>query len=667
MAGFERFRERRLRAEKFGADIIAWLALSSVLPEVPAFFFSKPKEECTLPILSDAFRALDGHVPPDCTGLAAVMWAPLLWVVCAVLRVGFLASPWQAGPLMRVDGLHWRRMDGGRIGIAGAVRIAVMEWLPFHVHTVWVLTVGPENVYEAFAWTIACFGLQVLWLAPVIFRVGGRNIAEWLAGADVTWTPRQEEKLRSSYEKKQRRGAAAHFLSAGIYVSGLALYVGILSVFIFFTVQSARAPEVDIEYERTLYAGWEPVWTDNNIYFALEGMSAPSDVTDIAAYGKAYARERFVEYEDMKRRANVTYAYDVPPPSKVVLRNDEELRYRGPEEKRLWCLYDRARPRDEMCMTAEEFEANKADNQMLWERFNAIPRTGIYHVPPQAEDGDIDPGGHVSDMVVLAQMKAADIVLMAERGEAEAAIREWIDNMGLYRQMANARDSMVMKAIMLIVTGQHMAALENVVNVQPEAVRAHAAEIEKLLLPEEWFTRTEFMLADDLALIEPYYVQGMGNVNAVRNDMAVCVRNYRAQAGLNAHEFPYEDMGVLCPLEKLSEGKGLVGYALSKPGVPTSNIAAALVAVGTLKGRELLIGVKRNEARMRMARLVLGIVRDGVMAEDVAAYVAAAPEDLRDPITRAPFMWDDGTQMLSFKIPGDDKPYSFKVPLNAAQ
>ena len=663
MAGFQDHKERRLRAEKFGADVIAWMAVGMWVPWVPELLFSKSKEECTLPLLADAFRALDGDVPPDCTGMAAVMWTPLLWLVCAVLRVGFLVSPWQSGPLMRMDGLYWRRADGGRIGILGAVRIAVLEWLPFHVHAVWALTVGPANVYDAFAWTIVCAGLQLMWLAPVIFRAGGRNIAEWLVGAQVEWTPRQQEKERARQEKREKRGAVAYYVLMGSYICGVALYVCVLGLFMFITVQIARAPSVDAAYEKKLYAGWDPVWTDDNIYFAMEGLSAPADVVDFAAYGKAYARDRFIKYEDMKKRAGIGYAYDVPPDSGVALKVDDVLRLRDSDEKRLWCLYDMHQVRDERCMNAEDFNAQVADNKVLWARFNTIPEESIYRVPPQAGDSDIEPGSGIYDMVGVSQMKAADIVLMATRGEADAAVREWMRYMRLYRQMANARDTMVMQAIMLIVIGQHMRVFESVLNEHPDAVRAHAAEIKALMVPEEWFVRAEFMLADDLGLIEPYFTQGWGNVNAVRNDLAACVDNFRAQVRLPAHEFPYEDMGVLCPLERMEIDPGLWWYALSRPGVVTSNFAAALVAGGALKGRELVVGVKRNEARMRMARLGLAIVRDDVAAADVPAYVAAAPEELRDPITRAPFAWDANTRMLSFGVPGDDARYSFKVPV----
>ena len=89
-----------------------------------------------------------------------------------------------------------------------------------------------------------------------------------------------------------------------------------------------------------------------------------------------------------------------------------------------------------------------------------------------------------------------------------------------------------------------------------------------------------------------------------------------------------------------------------------------LTVGGVLKGRELMGGIKQCEAQLRMIRLAMAMMRAGVTAEEAAAYVAAASDELRNPVRREPFMWDAATQELYYMTVAEESVRkAFRVPL----
>lgn len=666
MMGFEKYRERARVEGKAGADLGNWFLIGLFVALVYAFFpaplppVCQPAEQ---PFLG--LEDMDNLGSTLCDGGHHARLTAVAWLVFSGLRAFLISSRRepgrlarfvglgrQTGPLLKYSKMRLRRRDGGDLALADGARHALLEWLPLHVLSVYVLVMPPaDTLYEVAAQITFAMAAQVIWLAPAVFKYRGRNIAEWLTGADVVFDERGEERIARAYAKWWRRwlGLVGYY-SLVLFWGGYTLFV------VFSAVQIARTPSINPDYERALYAGWETVWEDNaNI--AMEGLNAPADVTDWYDHARQRIMRQHAAFEKAKQIAGIAQA--APPPGATVKAPGpgEELRLDKDEWKDLQCLYEARHETKSECATAQDVKDYIAANKVIWERFRRVPDYAHYSVTPRPL------GSRFHDPYQMAQLKAAEIAVMAREGAADAAFTEWARYMRLYRQMGMARDTMVLKAVVNIMITAHLDVFEILIDLYPELAVTRAAEIDELLVPGG-LMRVDNMMADEVALLEPIMLWPLGDVSAVRNDLHECVADFGALARLPVHEYPYVEMPPWCKLQDMGDAYEILGYAFLQPGAFIRNVLQTLTVGGVLKGRELMGAIKQREAQVRMIMLAMAMIRESVTAEEAVAYVAAAPEELRNPVRREPFMWDAERQELYYMTVAEEPGRrAFKVPL----
>ncbi len=652
MEDFNKFRKQMLVSTKAGADLLSWFAIGFFVSFLYKFVNAR---KCPFPVSRDEFGIQDACFA-ICEGGYSYQLSAMAWVGFSILRIFFLASPWQAGPILKLCGLKIEGRDKKTVTLGFAARYALLEWLPFHILSLYVLLFGmPANLYAMGSVTAFVIAAQLFWLAPVILKYHGLNISQFLTGGDVAFDAAKAKKIETIYQGEWK----TKFKRAAFYIGNF-VYVIITVFFTFVSFQVLRVPNINPEYERLLYANREPVW-ENNIYFAMEGLTAPANVTDTYAYGHARGLQRFKDYEVLKKLAHIPYAYEIPKDTNLpAIHEDQELKFNSEGWKDLSCLFSMSPPSGDLCATKQDFQSYIQANQTIWDRFNALPDYSLYRVPPQQL------GGKSINYINLENLKAAQIIDIAENGDPEKAFQEWDKYMKLYRSMAGAQETMLFKARISIAILRHLSAFEKLLYLHPELAKSHAAEISVDLKPDgDDLFRTAHMLSDDIGVIEPILLGSFGNVNAIRNDLYDCILSFQKLANLPAHQFFYGQKEKLCRLDDTSSVEGDIAYAFAQPGYFITNIMQTLLVGGTLTGRELVGSMKSFDIRLRMTSLAVEILKQDVSKENIPDFLSSAPVELQNPITQKPFEWDANTQSLFFVRPGTDTKVEFRLNLQA--
>jgi hypothetical protein len=655
---FVSFCKRKLVSTKAHADFENWFAIGLF---VSFLSYVLPAPDCSIPALHSKFLS-QNNLLSFCQDSHDDRYLAMAWIGLSLLRIVLLASPWRAGPILRLRGLQIERASGRPVNIGFAARYALLEWLPVHILSIYVLIFGiAPDLYSIGSAIMLPVAAQLVWLAPAVFKYGGRNMAEFLTGGSVRFTSAKLEKIEKSYIKN--RGRPFWIAASCLGKSGGPIYAVITIFFIFISIQILRAPDINPEYERLLYANRDPVW-ENNAYFAIEGLIAPADVEDSYAYGRAKALQTFSDYETLKKLAHIPYAYPVPAETgdQPKIREDRELKLESDKWKNLSCLFSVSPPPmdNDPCATWQDFQSYIQSNRTIWNRFNALPDYPLYRVvPPHPGDR-----GAISLMGV-ARLKAAQIADLAENGESEKAYQEWSRCWKLYRLMADAPDTMISKVLIGIVIAEHLQTFEKLLYLKPDLARNHGAEIRTALAPVgNSLPAMGRALADDAASLEPIFLPEAGNFNAIRNDFYVCVVNFQKLAELPASKYPFGHEPELCRLSGPNSLSGMTAYSFMQPGYVISNVALTIMLTGTLKGSIPVRNAIVRDAQMRMALLATEILEQEVTVRDVPGFIASAPAELQNPITQKPFEWDARTKSIFLTRPDTKKRYEFHLNLS---
>ncbi|MEC7276895.1 MAG: hypothetical protein VXV96_11290 [Bdellovibrionota bacterium] len=528
----------------------------------------------------------------------------------------------------------------------------LIEWLPTIIGAIYILT-SSALVSISSAWTIymAIGFAQLVWQAPVWFVFSGKNIADTITGIEYEVSNKVREKLQTKFKRKPR-----------IKDYGSPSYGLLLLFCVFGLIQAIRVPEQNPAYQEALYGGTEPVWEDN-IYFAMQGLSAPEDIEDFYKYGEVFAHKRFRAFRSMKRRSGVSeeFLYDVPEMEYGSIdTNKDKLIKVNDDWKKLSCIYNLREIKNDSCASISDVPKYIDMNVTLWERYNQIPEMGgVYKTPPQLLGGELD------NYLEMAELKAAHIIYLAENEQPEAAMKEWLRFMGLYRAMAKDHNSMVMKSIMAVHMQRFIKTLETLLYLSPELAISFDKSILNVLKVDKNIFNEQDMLAADWGQIEPYSLGALGNQNAMQNKLHVCIEAFRNLALKSVEDFPYATEKLkLCPIDQtnLATHKYLIEAALT-PGIMRANIINVLLMPGVLKGQGLIERMKILEVEFLQAKLAVKVLSEGVLSEKIESYISEIGSEYHNPIEGAPFKWNPKEQALSFQRPDGKRPSYFKINL----
>jgi hypothetical protein len=647
---FDKFYSRMLVSTKAGADILNWLGIGIFVSLV---YHLIPAPDCLLSLSHDEI-GLQQTYASMCEGRYSARISAMAWIGFSLLRVFFLVSKWEAGPILKSSGLKIEKQNGESVTLGFAARYALLEWLPFHMLSLYILIFGmPINLYGAGKAVTLALAAQLIWLAPVIFKYRGNNISEFLTKGRVVFDSKKMAKVEKIYQGKWRM----KFWNAEFYLENI-IYVLVAAFFVFTALQVLRPQSINPDYEHVLYADQEPVW-ENNVYFTIEGLTAPADIKDVYAYGRAKALQNFQDYETLKKLAHLPYVYEIPanlgdlPP----IREAQELKFDSKGWKDLSCLFSLSPAKDAECATKQDFQSYIRANKIIWDRFNALPAYSVYRIPPQQLGG-----AHIN-YISLGRLKAAQIIELAENGDSERAFLEWDKYWKLYRSMAGAHGTIVFKAIIAITLKDHLKAFEKLLYLHPDLAKNHAEIAEALTPIGNALFRTNHMLADDVSLLEPTFLGFLGNINAVRNDLYDCILSFEKRAQLPVDEYPFGERPKLCRLSDRDLTESMFIYPFTRPGYFMSNMVESLLIGGTLKGEDLIGSMKLQDVYLRMTLLATEILGQDIAADNVPAFIASVPAELQNPLTQKPFEWDAQKKVLFFIKPGSNAKTEFRLNL----
>lgn len=646
---FDKFYERKLWSARIGAEGATWFCAGLVTGLIAGLL---PEASCPISAFYNEFDM--GEIRQSlCESATINKVLPIVWLGLAGLRALCLASSRHTDPILSMENLKIEREDGQPITLMQTMLYALLEWLPIHFLSLYILIYGIKpNLYDLGSAASLTLTAQALWLTPFITKTCKKNIPDTLTGIKTVFTDKGKGKVRQQFQKRKSR----IFSTIGHHIDHTAQIIFVL-LLIVISIQILRAPEINADYERLIYADNEPVW-DNNIYFAITGLKAPANISNSTAYGHAKTLQNFKIYEELKAHADIPYPYPMPAeaPDASSLQKNQEISFKGENWKNFGCLTDPEYATAE-CATENDVQSYINENRILWDRFNALPDNMPYYAIPRPMGTPID------DFIKLALLKSAQIVILAKSGQSAESFNDWYKYMKLYRSMASARETLVFKAAIAIVLRNHINALQQLIYLHPDLASTRQEEISKALQPAGIkLFHEDRMNIDDIALVEPIFLSISGNVHAIRNDFYDCLAEMGAMAQLPARKFPFEDKDeLLCAFA--AKNQSYFKYPLIQPGYFVGNIVANLTYGGFIMNKSLAVSIKLVDVQMRMALLATQILDQNVPLDNISAFIASVSPELQNPITRKPFEWDADTKSLYFVRPDSGAEVKFSLNL----
>ena len=421
--------------------------------------------------------------------------------------------------------------------------------------------------------------------------------------------------------------------------------ISTIILFLFFAIMGLNflrdiGPPAD--YDAVLYGRPAIDW-DNNGYFALVGMNAPQDIDDFYTYGRERTHYDATRWAAYKKEIGLPFVNDTPDLEYTLYNPDnalEPIEFNNAGIEDWHCLYDLDTTVDaSACPDMADVMALRDKNAVLWARFQNFTSHGINFEVPDKGIGSETYGG--SAFISLTQLHAAHLVNLVKNGRKDQSMDEWLRHMALYNNMVSAHDNMVSKAIFMIILGIHFNTLETLLYNDPSIAVQYGDEITAVLHIDDISAyRAEQMLADDWRTIEPTFIPYLGRSAHIRRKNLKCFQHNQTLASLPAHEYLSIDGVRFCPDVYPEDLDYLLLRTFFEPGSLIPNIINNLLIGGVLKGGELIENMHTRVARFRMAKLAIKLIQDDVSPSEVQQYLDQAPQELWNPITQEPFLWD---------------------------
>lgn len=418
---------------------------------------------------------------------------------------------------------------------------------------------------------------------------------------------------------------------------------------ILIAVQEWRDPKVDPNYVSTFYRSQTQVW-DGNGYLALQGLQAPAEVKDSYAYGQQKILQIFARQQELKRvlKVSIPPLYPMPDikPDPALLSFPESAQLKLERDSgSIPCRYILPDETDKDCFTADAVQKGIAQNKILWERFNKLPDYKIFSTIPIGLQSFI----HGSTFMQLGHWKSTEIVEMAATGNPEGALREWRRFEKLYRAMLGEPDTLVWKAIVMVVENNHRKIYTKLLRHHP-VLSCHINEIEKEFPPSGLaLYQAEFMWSDDWSQLEEaflsHYQEQMvkGKVNEpflmpsgdFRNRLHQCAHKWRDYVkDRSASDFSPEELLNRC--RSVFPATSGVFSIIKIPFVMTGNVISNYIHLsiidGSLMGGKLILNMYKADMEWQFALLGTRIIYEKVPAGDISAYLERAENRKEFPV-----------------------------------
>ena len=388
----------------------------------------------------------------------------------------------------------------------------------------------------------------------------------------------------------------------------------------------------------------EQIAQQGNAYFALVGLSAPHG-QDMEVAGKSLHEENQRQLEISRK---TTGFRPIDPYSRPGgLSFEGELSYMCS----VWqdYLYENG-----VCKHQAESDRMLAENQELLQRYY---RLLDYHAYEEPAIGNIPSG---RDLIDLAGLATVDIERRLAHGQVAQSAELMVRNLAFWRNALEGKYRMVPEAVLRIgysvsqqwssqLLWRHPQLLEKA-NFKAAFARPFMISADRL----QWQLDREFMNAysvrrgSDMVLFEGsgrsrnpilrWVADRLFRRNATLNDYYACTKRFYAVRGLGAEAF----------------GKAVAeyrDYSIDDAASLAVNLTGKIALYEHCpKGSWLEeFNYERFEASRRLVSLEIELLRSKLPKRRYAAFLAAAPASLRDPLNGQPAKWDAGRQIIFFE------------------
>jgi hypothetical protein len=247
-------------------------------------------------------------------------------------------------------------------------------------------------------------------------------------------------------------------------------------------------------------------------------------------------------------------------------------------------------------------------------------------------------------------------------GSYDTAYRNWRENFYFSKNQLRRQTDWVGKAIGLVDLSMSFSFIEDLLVKQPSLARAHFDELQGLLRPEgmemvnpagiaraeyltlERFLRTPYVMNPAYKDTFEWLAWKFAQPNHVGNRYLAFLLDYT-----KAMQRPWQDL----PQEFARIEAQHYSFGWGDSIDPFGWILLVKVTHWQLKPTEMLRQIHITDGKLRLATLVVRIVRDRVKDADIPAFLAES-SDLYDPFSNKPMQWDAKNGRIYF-LNGDDK------------
>ena len=318
----------------------------------------------------------------------------------------------------------------------------------------------------------------------------------------------------------------------------------------------------------------------------------------------------------------------------------------------------------EICATKDQVIQAIKDNEILLDRYKASWGYERFYVAQLY--------GFIRGQEIMGLNKLfnAKLVLMAQNGENENALKIWIARQAYFNMVMSDSQSLVFKAITMIDFSRSLKILPIILSHTPQNIIATYREQLDAVLNKPPFGDDGF---DIRATLSSEYFTIFES-----NEMADQLKDfgsewYNASARIlysknqTANHYFYFAKDIL-NASKVHASKARQTFQniqeKHQPSTDTLNLLynpiGKLLLGGVFKGAELFDNRIAQQATMTMLRLYVDAKVNGIIAENMSEFIDKSGANYINPYTEKPFLWDQSTNSLYFeqKLEGDTRRHS---------
>lgn len=455
-------------------------------------------------------------------------------------------------------------------------------------------------------------------------------------------------------------------VTGSIYFIVSVILIGtVSSILVFFIISFALDFLKKPLFEKEIYTPYPLDWNDyNNGFFALQGLNAPADSFDFYEIGRVKSHFYFLQNQKLREEVlPIPYQFERTSPDNFVSvdMSIKPFVFKHSSNRagqRLFACNERMTNNlgAKVCLDKIDLEKIIQDNQILWGRFNKLPTYSNFQRPPTiVGQSALD----ASTFIALADIKAAQTILVQRNGNSNEALKEWARFMDFYSKISRMRTDPVEKAVYMLSFAGQERVLEEMLYNDPHLAVQHFDLIKRVLKPEGVSKfRGQTMLMDawaeyDLYMYYKVYSASFGPVTDIRNKFYECFSRIDKLAELPPKVFfSQESRDFRC--DNFQTYPIFESLFLTR-GNPIGNFIYGMGYGGIFSSQKLVKNMHVIDARMRMTLLAVEILHKKIGQNKVVDYIQNVPVELQNPLTEGPFGWDENGQYLWFFDP--TKPY----------